>query len=386
MEIIKSRGLIGEWEGLFQDWQRDRGLPGEDIEYLAKRVKMEPLYGRIPERYVEFGDYQGEPKYERLLHVPDQRARDVLIEDIDIQGDTEFASVEQQVHLLGYPPSHMDYKHALILMAQEMRHGVQMCDVLLNHFGDSGKRYAERLLERNALAGTRRLGAFNGEVRNWLGFWLYTAFQDRDGKYQLVMWWHSAFAPMGSSMSPMLQEEGFHIFVGLSGLCRVVEANIVPRPLIQRYINEIFPKVLDLFGGDYSSMAEWRYVWGLKGRYDENRLRPASRGQKEDLNGHNRRLFIKECQEQVIDKMNQFVKDPAEKLYLPSEKFNRQMGQYRDRHYDVFGNVLADDEWESYITDVLPNDDTDAEFDALTRDKHENGWITRAWKSSYDED
>jgi benzoyl-CoA 2,3-dioxygenase component B len=386
VEIIKSRGLIGEWEGLFQDWQKDRGLPGEDIEYLAKRVKMEPLYGRIPERFVEFGDYQGEPKYERLLQVPDQRARDVLIEDIDIQGDTEFASVEQQVHLLGYPPSHMDYKHALILMAQEMRHGVQMCDVLLSHFGDSGKRYAERLLERNALAGTRRLGAFNGEVRNWLGFWLYTAFQDRDGKYQLVMWWHSSFAPMGSSMSPMLQEEGFHIFVGLSGLCRVVEANVVPRPLIQRYINEIFPKVLDLFGGDYSSMAEWRYVWGLKGRYDENRLRPASRGQKEDLNGHNRRLFIKECQEQVIDKMNRYVKNPAERLYLPSEKFNRQMGQYRDKHYDVFGNPLADDKWESYIKSVLPNDDTDAEFDALTREKHENGWITRAWKSSYDED
>lgn len=383
MEIIKSRGLLGEWEGLFLDWQRDRGLPREDIDFLARRVQMVPLYGRIPDRFVEFGDSLGEPKYERVLQIPDQRARDILIEDIDIQGDTEFASVEQQVHLLGHPPSEMDYKHALILMAQEMRHGVQMCDVLLNHFGESGRRYAERLLERNALEDTRRLGAFNGEVRNWLGFWLYTAFQDRDGKYQLVMWWHSAFAPMGASMSPMLQEEGFHIFVGLSGLCRVTEANVVPRPLIQRYINEIFPKVLDLFGGDHSSMAEWRYVWGLKGRYDENRHRPASKDQKEDLNGHNRRLFIHECQTQVIDKMNVYVKEPAEKLFLPSEKFNRHMGQYRGQHYDVFGNRVADRDWDEYLKSVMPSDETDAEFAALTR---EPGWITPAWKSSYDND
>ena len=159
--------------------------------------------------YLEFVSHQTQIEELRALGFE----IDVLIEDIDIQGDTEFASVEQQVHLLANPPSRMDYKHALILMAQEIRHGVQMCDVLLNHFGETGRRYAERLLERNALDDTRRLGAFNGEVRNWLGFWLYTTFQDRDGKYQLVMWWHSAFAPMGSSMSPMLMEEGFHIWI-----------------------------------------------------------------------------------------------------------------------------------------------------------------------------
>lgn len=383
MEIIKSRGIMGEWQGLREDWEKDRGLPREDIAFLASRVKMEPLYGRIPATSVEFGDFIGDRKFERVVQIPDQRARDVLIEDIDIQGDTEFASVEQQVHLLGCPPSRMDYKHALILMAQEIRHGVQMCDVLLKHFGESGKRYAERLLERNALEDTRRLGAFNGEVRNWLGFWLYTAFQDRDGKYQLVMWWHSAFAPLGSSMSPMLMEEGFHIFVGLSGLCRVAEANVVPRPLIQRYINEIFPKVLDLFGGDHSSMAEWRYVWGLKGRYDENRHRPASKVQKEDLNGHNRRLFIYECQTQVIDKMNEYVKDPIEKFYLPSEKFNRQMGAHKGLPFDVQGNPLRESEWDAYLASVMPNDQTDKEFASLTK---EPDWITPAWKSSYDQD
>jgi len=383
VNIIKSRGLIGEWQGLREDWERDRGLPRDDIAFLAQRVKMEPLYGRIPARFVEFGDFMGDRKFERVVHIPDQRARDVLIEDIDIQGDTEFASVEQQVHLLGNAPSHMDYKHALILMAQEIRHGVQMCDVLLQHFGETGRRYAERLLERNALEDTRRLGAFNGEVRNWLGFWLYTAFQDRDGKYQLVMWWHSAFAPMGSSMSPMLMEEGFHIFVGLSGLCRVTEANVVPRPLIQRYINEIFPKVLDLFGGDYSSMAEWRYVWGLKGRYDENRHRPATKEEKEDLNGHNRRLFIYECQTQVIDKMNEFVKVPEEKLFLPSEKFNRQMGAFKAQCFDVQGQPVPESKWQAYLAGVLPNAETDREFEACSR---EPNWITPAWKSSYDQD
>ena len=383
MQIIKSRGLIGEWQGLRDDWERSRGLPQEDIAFLANRVKMEPLYGRIPDKFVEFGDFAGERKFERVIHIPDQRARDVLIEDIDIQGDTEFASVEQQVHLLSCPPTRMDYKHALILMAQEIRHGVQMCDVLLNHFGAQGKRYAERLLERNALEDSRRLGAFNGEVRNWLGFWLYTAFQDRDGKYQLIMWWHSAFAPMGSSMSPMLTEEGFHIFVGLSGLCRVTEANVVPRLLIQRYINEIFPKVLDLFGGDHSSMAEWRYVWGLKGRYDENRHRPATKGQKENLNGHNRSLFTQECQTQVIDKMNAYVTDASEKLFLPSPRFNREMGEFKDGHFDIHGKPVAADKWEDYLNSVMPNDETDKEFASCTR---EPNWITTPWKSTYDED
>ena len=80
------------------------------------------------------------------------------------------------------------YRRALVrIMTEEMRHGWQMCYLLLTHFGSSGRVEAEKLLQRRAFKRPRLLGAFNEEVRDWLDFLVYTEFQDRDGKYQLTM-------------------------------------------------------------------------------------------------------------------------------------------------------------------------------------------------------
>ena len=69
----------------------------------------------------------------------------------------------------------------------------------------------------------------------------------------------------------MLKEEGFHMGTGHMGLQRIAKAGRVPGPLFQKYINKWLSTAYDLFGKDNSSSAEWFYVWGLKGRYDEHR-------------------------------------------------------------------------------------------------------------------
>ena len=140
------------------------------------------------------------------------------------QGDTEFASVEQQRLLYETAPTDYDRKALLRVMIEEMRHGWQMCALLVEHFGHSGKVEAQKMLERRAFENKRLLGAFNVEVDNWMDFFTYTDFVDRDGKFQLQMLKYSAFAPLGRSMSYMLREEAFHMGTGNDGLARVVKA------------------------------------------------------------------------------------------------------------------------------------------------------------------
>ena len=123
-------------------------------------------------------------------------------------------------------------------MIEEMRHGWQMCALLVDHFGYSGKVEAQKMLERRAFENKRLLGAFNVDVDNWMDFFTYTDFVDRDGKFQLQMLKYSAFAPLGRSMSYMLREEAFHMGTGNDGLRRIVEAGVIPAWLIQKYLNK----------------------------------------------------------------------------------------------------------------------------------------------------
>ncbi len=133
------------------------------------------------------------------------------------------------------------------------------------------------MLERRAFDNKRLLGAFNVDVDNWMDFFTYTDFVDRDGKFQLQMLKYSAFAPLGRSMSYMLREEAFHMGTGNDGLRRIVEAGVIPAWLIQKYLNKWISSSYDLFGTDHSSSAHWAYVWGVKGRYDEPKNEQAPR-------------------------------------------------------------------------------------------------------------
>ena len=159
-----------EWVELFHEWQRD-------IQYDAKRVgdyTFEAKFGDLRSAEIEFGDYVGQPKWETLIKIPDQRIRDALLHLIVYQGDTEFASVEQQRNLIETAPSEYDLQSLIRVNREEMRHGWQMCHLLVTYFGDAGRREAMKLLERRAYDNKRLLGSFNEPVDNWLDFYTYT--------------------------------------------------------------------------------------------------------------------------------------------------------------------------------------------------------------------
>ncbi len=192
-----------EWVANFSEWQDRVGFDREWLGDFDLSILFD--WDRAGD-VIEYGDYTGRAKWERALQVPHQNIRDALISMITVQGDTEFASVEQQRHLLDTAPTDYDRYAAARIMAEEQRHGWQMAYLLMTYFGQQGRREAQKLLERNAQDGDRLLGAFNRPMPHWLDFFCYTMFVDRDGKFQLGMLSTSAFKPLAASMGPMLKE------------------------------------------------------------------------------------------------------------------------------------------------------------------------------------
>ncbi len=336
-----------DWVDLFRAWRKDIGVNYPEIE----SYKFEAKFGPTRTSEIEFGAFKGRPKWERLLQIPDQRMRDALLNLIVYQGDTEFASVEQQRRLFETSPSEHDRQSLCRVVTEEMRHGWQMCTLLIQHYGYSGRVEAQKMLERRAFDQKRLLGAFNQDVNNWLDFFTYTDFVDRDGKFQLTMLSHSGFAPLAQSMVPMLKEESFHLGTGQDGIKRVVKAGVIPLPVVQKYINKWIPVSLDLFGVDNSSSAHWFYVWGLKGRYDE------AQNQKEadlgHLNEYARTLYHQECK-QLMEQINKYVPPGQPMLYVPDLKFNRHIGEFANQPYSVTGELLTPVEYEQHAKEVLP--------------------------------
>ncbi|HWP58630.1 MAG TPA: Phenylacetic acid catabolic protein [Candidatus Acidoferrales bacterium] len=345
---MEKIATFDDWIDLFRKWQKDIGVDPA----LLKDYPFEAFYEPSHSSEIEFGEYAGQKKWERLLQVPTQEMRDALMHLIVYQGDTEFASSEQQRGLIDKAPSDYDLKCLLRVMREEMRHGWQMSHILVKHFGDSGKLEARKLLERRAYEHTRLLGAFNEPVDHWLDFFTYTAFIDRDGKYQLTMLSHSGFAPLADSMGPMLKEESFHLFTGQSGLTRVVKAGKIPIRIVQKYFNKWLSTGYDLFGKDRSSSVLRFYRWGLKGRFDEDQQTEAPKD-LERLNEEARSLYIKEVAE-IISGLNRLIPEGEPKLFAPDVKFNRKIGDYADKTYSVDGKLLSADQYRKHLAEVLP--------------------------------
>src|SRR5579863_2041548 len=322
-----------DWVDLFGAWRKDIGVNYPEIE----EYQFEAKFGPTRSNEIEFGAFKGRPKWRRVLEIPDQRIRDGLLNLIVYQGDTEFASVEQQRRLFQYSPSEHDQKSLCRVVTEEMRHGWQMCHLLISHFGYGGKVEAQKMLERRAFESKRLLGAFNQIVDNWLDFFTYTDFVDRDGKFQLTM----------------LREESFHLGTGHDGLKRIVKAGVVPLNIVQKYVNKWIPVSYDLFGVDQSSSAHWFYVWGLKGRYDEAQTqRDADLGH---MNEHNRSLYYAECLK-LIDQINKHVPAGQTKLYVPDLKFNRHIGEFANQPYSVKGELLSPEKYAEHLQEVLPQE------------------------------
>ena len=353
-----------DWIDYFYGWQKDIGLDAPEF----KQYKFEAKYGEVsPE--IEFGDYKGQLRWKTVMHIPDQRIRDAALNLIVYQGDTEFASVEQQRKLFETAPTRYDYLSLVRVMTEEMRHGWQMSHVLVSQFGRSGRIEAQKLLERRAFDDDRLLGAFNEPVRNWLDFFTYTQFVDRDGKFQLTMLSYSSFQPLAQSMFPMLKEESFHLGTGNNGLLRTVKAGKIPIPVIQRYFNKWLPRAYDLFGTDHSSLAQWSYVWGLKGRYNERVA--GTEADKDALNDAARQLYHQEVSK-LTEMLNRHVPEGQPKIEVPDLKFNRHIGQYAGKHFDLRGGPLTAEEFAAYLPKVLPSEEDDRLLQDIFK---ERDWI-----------
>ena len=132
------------------------------------------------------------------------------------QGDTEPASVEQQRHL--GPHRAVDVRPAQPVPDQRRGRPPPVGDGLpaARYFGRDGREEAEALLERRSgdEDNPRILGAFNEKTPDWLAFFMFTYFTDRDGKFQLCALAESGFDPLARTTKFMLTEEAHHMFVG----------------------------------------------------------------------------------------------------------------------------------------------------------------------------
>ncbi|MGB7948423.1 MAG: Phenylacetic acid catabolic protein [Candidatus Binatia bacterium] len=356
-----------DWIDYFRQWQKDIGY---DPALLAD-YKFETKLGELHSPDIEFGDFKGQRKWERIGQIPNQSIRDALMNLIVYQGDTEFASVEQQKSLVETAPTEYDRQALTRVNSEEMRHGWQMCYLLVNYFGDSGKLEARKLLERRAFKGDRLLGSFNAPVNNWLDFFTYTEFVDRDGKYQLTMLSHSSFAPLAQSVTAMLKEEFFHMFTGHTGLTRILRAGKIPLPLIQKYFNKWLSTAYDLFGTNNSSSANWAYVWGLKGRIDEHEANVPA--EKDKLNDLARSHYLVECGK-LIGQLNQLIPEEQARLYAPDLKFNRSIGEYVGQPYSVTGKLLSADAYVRHIAETLPTPEDEVLLSDIIKQKD---WVAQ---------
>jgi benzoyl-CoA 2,3-dioxygenase component B len=368
-----------------------------------------------PDRVIGFGDLKGEQVWQE---VPGEFRSD-LRRLIVVQGDTEPASVEQQRHLGQTAPSLYDLRNLFQVNVEEGRHLWAMVYLLHGWFGRDGRDEADAMLERHAGDPDRPriLGAFNEQTPDWLSFYMFTYFTDRDGKYQLGALRESAFDPLSRTCEFMLKEEAHHMFVGASGVGRIAQRTAelmkefdtfdvtshggVNLDTLQRYVNFHFSVSLDLFGSERSTNAANYYASGLKGRFDEDdhdddhvltdheasflvvedeALVERSATARSLVNNDVRDGYIDDCAKGV-KRWNRMLDEQGIdfELTLPHVGFNRAVGVFADHNVSPDGRVLGDAEWRDAVDEWLPSDDERAHVASLMEPQLERGrmagWI-----------
>ncbi len=344
-------------------------------------------------REISFGDHKGEKVWTDVPGEYRANLRRIIV----TQGDTEPASVEQQRHLSATAPSLYDARNLFQINVEEGRHLWAMVYLLHKHFGRDGREEAEALLERRSgdQDNPRILGAFNEETPDWLSFFMFTYFTDRDGKFQLAALSESAFDPLARTTKFMLTEEAHHMFVGESGVSRVIQrtaqamnemktddvgklraAGVIDLPTIQRYINFHYSVTIDLFGADESSNAATFYNTGLKGRYEEGkrtddhmlkgqtyRVLEARNGQLVEkevpmLNALNEVLRDDYIKDSVagVERWNRVLEKAGipNRFTVPHKAFHRNIGALAAVKVSPDGRILSEAEWAAKQDAWLP--------------------------------
>lgn len=416
----KLKKALEKWHPGYIDWWVNAGPDGykESDVYLRTAVSVDPKgwakfgYVQMPKyrwgvlltpaeegRVIPFGEHKGEPAWQE---VPGEY-RSLMRRLIVIQGDTEPASVEQQRVLGATAPSLYDMRNLFQVNVEEGRHLWAMVYLLQKYFGRDGREEAGALLERRSgdSDNPRMLGAFNEATPDWLSFFMFTFFTDRDGKMQLESLAQSGFDPLSRTCRFMLTEEAHHMFVGETGVGRTIQRTceamneagiddpydinavralgVIDLPTIQKKANLHYSLSLDLFGAEVSTNAASAFNAGIKGRYqetkidDDHQLRndtyPVMKlvngvFQRVDapalsaLNGRLRDDYSADC-EAGVKRWNKVIEKTGVnfELKLPHVAFHRAIGEFAEINATPDGEVLDDEAWESRKGEFLPNSD-----------------------------
>ncbi len=409
---------LEHWQPKYIQWWHDMGPQGfQEYHqvYVRTAISVDAQgwaqfdYVKLPEyrwgiflaepladRRIGFGDLYGRPVWQE---VPGE-FRNPLRRLIVTQGDTEPASVEQQRWLGRRCPSLYDLRNLFQVNVEEGRHLWAMVYLLHSYFGRDGRDEAEELLERQSgnRDKPRILDAFNEPIDNWLDFFMFTMFTDRDGKSQLMSLSESSLDPLSRTTRFMLTEEAHHMFVGETGVARILERTCqlmseagfsedvralggIDLPTIQKHLNLWFSLSLDLHGGEVSSNAASYFANGLKGRareeqFEDHLLREAAYPMefidgdrlvtrqvpmRNAMNEVLRDWYVEDCRAGV-DRWNRILErhGVADRLRLPDRKFNRRIGMYAGLCFDPTGLPVPSDEWRRRRCEWLPSDEDHA--------------------------
>ncbi len=415
---------LERWHPGYINWWKDRGPEGfqESSVYLRTAVSVDPKgwakfdYVKMPDyrwgvllapqvegRTIPCGEHYGEPVWQE---VPGEH-RALLRRLIVIQGDTEPASVEQQRHLGKTAPSLYDMRNLFQVNVEEGRHLWAMVYLLHKYFGADGREEADDLLRRQSGSdeAPRLLGAFNEDTPDWLSFFMFTYFTDRDGKMQLESLAQSGFDPLSRSCRFMLTEEAHHMFVGETGVSRVIQRTceamnaaglsdpyaidkirdlgVIDLPTIQKKLNMHYTLSLDLFGAEVSTNAANAFNAGIKGRYQETRIEDDHQLKEAlypavelrdgkivsvevpALTAINMRLRDDYSRDAAggVKRWNRVIEKAGIEfqMTLPHQGFHRQVGVFADAHISPAGEVLSAQAWQARAGEWLPNA-ADGEF------------------------
>ena len=430
----KLMRALEKWQPNFLQWWLDMGPDGfqQDDIYLRTAIDVDPKgwatydYVKMPdyrwgifltprngERHINFGDNAGAKAWEE---VPGE-LRGILRRIIVTQADTEPASVEQQRRLGKTCPSLYDLRNLFQVNVEEGRHLWAMVYLLHAYFGRDGREEADMMLERHAgdIDRPRILQAFNEQTDDWLSFFMFTYFQDRDGKYQLASLAESGFDPLSRTCRFMLTEEAHHMYVGETGVSRVVQKacevmrekktddvrkhGAIDLPTMQKYINFHFSVSTDLFGGERSTNAANYFTQSLKGRYRESHIMDDHRLKNDEylitkvesgrmvmaempaLLSINERLrddYIADCQ-RGVDRWNKIIAahDIGFEFKLPHRAFNRKIGQFENVSVTPVGDLVDDETWEKCRAQWLPDVDDEEYVSSLMQPITECGGFAR---------
>jgi len=404
------------WQPHFLDWWKELGPEGfqaKDV-FLRTAVSVDAKgwasYGMVkmpdyrwgiflndpqPDRKIGFGDFYGQPAWQEI---PGE-FRATLRRLIVTQVDTEPASVEQQRRLGQTCPSLYDLRNLFQVNVEEGRHLWAMVYLLHAYFGRDGREEAEALLQRHSgdRDNPRILGTFNEPIEDWMSLFCFAYFTDRDGKFQLKSLAESGFDPLARTCQFMLTEEAHHMFVGETGIGRVIRRTLevmnelgtvepdkiraqgaIDLPTVQRYVNFWCSSSVDLFGSEISTNAASYFANGLKGRPDETNyedhicrdsaftLEKPKAGdgvESEDVPMRNamneivRKAYLKDC-DIGVQRWNRVIRKAGVdfEIRLPSERFRRNVGLWAGHHFDPAGNPLSRAAWEAGQSAWVPSE------------------------------